>query len=726
MPAISPAINIGIGDYGVICLDDLASNFCLRESSFKDYVTFHQLNINEGLLKMYNFDFEAHFFKPFVLSSQKNLDNGVDLQSWQLHNFLSQAYNSLITLTKELKLQVNYGAIHINLIFAAFEKEHLELLKETILKIDTLKKQGDFGEVRIKCFSILSDGDGVSTPNQEENVANTLNTLVEIRKNYDILSHNFILDDKNTQAVSLKVENNYIAFAISEIIVALIRNEYAMLGTLHNEIGVVSIGLGMVYFDVHFFNAFIKNKILESKIELEKIHGRKTNISTSEYKTAVQTSLRPYVENTMEIEAVISNLREALKPENFKNTIRCYEFLLSNLLGKHDRAPLIEPIEADEVYSVNDLIYHNLFNYVLTDKEKEEKGLLELKDFKKKLTEYNAKVRDGIEPSNVKMGEEKQILDDQNNSVQALIKHYANQTWRKNIDLTHNQERIKDQIQALINTQKKEEKEFESKNFFTKLFAKKQYEEHKLNFEHRLQELKNELNLSQSASSKVKTDLDKLYEFKGELEISFKTLDIGINQIHSLKKEYQNEIDGLPYLDYEFIQNIISRKKLQEYEQNHRDELQSNIKNVLNILFVETIKQNKSFSKIIDEKIVQKTDSIIEFKISNYLLSEYDNMNLLEPFNFIADLKKLKQRSFPFFNAIPTYSHHSHNLKCFNYNDEERTVAIENLLEENYTGNLPTSIYSESPNKFALITLEVIEDLKSIVKYNNHYVRSKT
>src|SRR5690554_1455714 len=101
--------------------------------------------------------------------------------------------------------------------------------------INQLRKQGDFGEVRVKCFSILTDGEGVATPVQEENIVRTLDTIVEIRKNYDILSHNFILDDKNTQAVSLKVTNNYHAFALSEIIVALIRNEYAMLGALHNK-----------------------------------------------------------------------------------------------------------------------------------------------------------------------------------------------------------------------------------------------------------------------------------------------------------------------------------------------------------------------------------------------------------------------------------------------------------------------------------------------------------
>lgn len=723
MPAISPAINIGIGGYGAICMEDLANNFGLRESQYTDYVSFHQLNLVDGMLTMHNYDFRTQNFHEYKLSSQNNgeEDSG---HSRELHNFISQTYNHLITLTRGLKLNVNFNSIHINLIFAAYEDEHLELLKETILLIDRLKRQGDFGEVRIKCFSILSDGEEVSTPSQEEIIVKTLDSLVEIRKNQNVLSHNFILDDKNTQAVSLKVKNNYISFAISEIIVALIRNEYSMLGALQNPIGVASIGMGMVYFDIHFFNAFIKNRILGSKIEIEKIHGKKTEISTSEYKNAVETWLIPYVEGAAEIDSMIENIRATVAPDQFENTLRCYQFLLANLLGHHDRITLVEPIEADELYSIKDMIYWNLQQYVLTDDDKKDKGLLELKNYKRKLTEYNTKIHEGNDPSDTVLTKEKRILERHENAVAAKIQHYANKTRRKNIGLNHGSQDLKRQLAQAKRSQKDLEENFTAKNWLFKLFGRKEFEKQKENSELQINSLEADLSDRASTEKKLKIDLEKLYEFKSELEKIYQTLNSGIEQIFLLKKEYQSQIDGLPYLDYEFLHNIISPDQLEAYEFAHKEFLQVNIKEVLNILFIETVKKDKSFTYLLDKKITSQTDAIIDFNMTHHLLNEYDAMDLLKPIDFDNDLQRLKQRAYPFFNTIPTYTHKSHYLKYFDNADSQRTIEIQKLLNENYAGTIPSYINSESPNKFALLTIEVIEELRSIVKYNNHFLRN--
>lgn len=723
MPSISPAINIGIGNYGGICMEDLATNFCLREEPYKDFVTFHQLNEIDGTLTMHNYDSANQNFYKFTLASQDEIAKSQNLKAWELHNFISQAYNRLITLTNQLQLNVNYHAIHINLIFAAYEIEHLELLKETILLTDKLKKQGDIGEVRIKCFSILSDGIGVSSAINEENIFKTLNSLVEIRDNYDILSHNFILDDKNTKAVSLNVKNNYLAFAISEIIVALIRNEYAILGALSNPIGVVSIGMGLVYFDIHFFNAFIKNKILESKIEIEKIHRGETKISTTEYVDLVQNTLVPYVENKLDVVSVIEKVNEVINPNEFGNTLGCYEFLIANLLGQYERVSLVKPIDADELYSVDDLIYHNLYNYVLTSEEKKEKGILNLKDHKKKLTEYNAKIRDDVDSSTNEMVEEKGLIDEHEKEVDKIIKYYSNKIWRKKINFSHLTDPIEKQIEEEKTSQSNEAEKFNKKNIFIKFFSKKKFDNGIQISEKRIGELNKQLSDLQSNVSKIKEEIDRLYELKSSLENVVKTLDRGINQMHLLKEQYQKTLRELPYLDYEFIQNIISIEKLNKYEKKHRENLQEPLKGVLTIMYNDKIKAKGSFINIIDDKITEITNSIIDFKMTKHLLNEYDDMELLKSFNFTGDLKKLKQSSYPFFNAIPTYSHYSHYLKYFNNDDEQKTSDLEDLLEENYTGSLPSTIHSESTHKFALITFEVIKDLKSIVKYNNHSLR---
>lgn len=726
MPTISPSINIGIGDYGATCLNDLASNFCLRENQYVDYVSFHQLNIVDGRISMHNFKFEKEIFQEYKVSSKGASDTEEESPAWQLHNFISQAYNSLITLKNKLARNVNFHAIHINIIFAAYEVEHLELLKETILLINQLKKQGNFGEVRVKCFSILSDGEGVATPMQEENIVRTLDSIVEIRKKYDVLSHNFVLDDKNTQAVSLKVTDNYHAFAISEIIVALIRNENAMLGALHNKSGVVSIGIGMVYFDTHYFQAFIKNRILESKLKIEKIHGEKTKISTSKYTDAVQNTLLPYIENKIEIDIVVKDIQEAVAPGSFEGTLGCYEFLLTNILGEHDRVALVDPIEADELYSINDLIYHLLYQQVISDEDKEQKGLLNLKKYKDNLTEYNAKLRDKIDASESEMMDEHQALEKHEEAVKELIQHYANRTWREKIVPIRNAKSVeKDIEQAKIN-QKKEKDEFNKKNVIKKFCGRRKYEEQKKESQVFIQNLEKEKEARKQNNLNLVSDLNKLYALKAETENLLKALDKGIKDLHSLKINYQTRINSLPYLDFEFIQNVISDKKLIAYEKNHRIELQSGIDKVIGILYQETNQTKANFISLIDAEISKSTNGIIDFKMTRHLLNEYDTMNLLIPIKFDDDLKKLKHRSLPFFNAIPTYTNKSHYLKYYNNSNKERTDEIQDLMEGNYTGSLPSTIHADSENKFALITIEVIEDLKSIVKYNNHHLKTSS
>ena len=83
----------------------------------------------------------------------------------------------------------------------------------------------------------------------------------------------------------------------------------------------------------------------------------------------------------------------------------------------------------------------------------------------------------------------------------------------------------------------------------------------------------------------------------------------------------------------------------------------------------------------------------------------------------------LNQRSYAFYNSTPIYKARSHSLKYFNNSDFDRTEKVKNLLSENYTASIPSFIRSESHHKFALFTIDMVEDLNGIVKYNNHSQR---
>lgn len=714
---ISPAINIGIGKYGASCVQQLAANFILREELFLDYLSFHQLELAEEMI------LPKTYYQDEFRFENRDIETTTD-NDWLLGNFLSTAYNHLINLKHELSSKINFGAIHINLFFSAFETGHLELLCQTILKIDKLKEQGIFGEVQVKCYSVLSDGRALSTSAQEESIAKTLQKLVEIRKEYNILSHIFIFDDKNTQAISLGIHRQSLPFAMMEIIIALLQNEYRMTGSLHSENRIFAIGMGMVYFDQVYFKSFMKNKILESKIRLENIYEGEKNISTEEYREIVSNYVIPYLKGEKSFEDLIDHIENATTPCDFKNTMRCYEFLLLNLLGKHDDIKLVTPVDKEELYSIQDIIYHKIYEQILSESERAEKKLLDLKEYKKRASKREALEQEGSSKSEIIS----QQLIPHENSVNDLIKYYNISQRRREILIKSKINLYKKTIKELETKGQNLIEDFKNKNLFAKWSGKRKYRESKIELEKQIvfnyNLLEEEESSLQTRTSNFQSELEELYKLKARLNSKLSGLLKGKKDIFNLKEEYQKRIDNLPYLDYEYLHNIISKELLLKYEDTHQAELQTNIKEVLRILYDESNNHRINFREELNKNIETQVNDIIDFKMLDYLLNEYDQINLFKPYDFTNDLKRLKQRAFPFFNAVPTYTPNPHFLKYFNDENKGKTERLQQLLKENYTANIPAFIRAKSNNKFGLMTIEMVEDLKDIVKYNNHHQRA--
>ena len=714
---ISPAINIGIGNYGSSCIESLVKNFIQRERFYLKYVSFHQLDMADGKILKNTFDYGSERF----ITDQNSDGSDASENDYLLGNFLSDAYNHLINLRQELNSTVNFGAIHINLIFSVYETEHLELLNQTILKIEELVTQGVFGEVQVKCYAILSNGKALASKQEEANIATSLDTLVAIREDHSILSQIFIFDDKNTRAVSLSIQNNSLAFAITEIIVALLQNEYAMLGALHSKNGVFSVGLGMVYFDELYFKAYFKNRILQSKIFLEKIY-------IGEYKLLAKDSLQPYIDKKKELDAVITAVKESTAPDKFKETIRCYEFLLLNLLGRHHEIQLMEPIDKEELYSVPDMIYQELYEQVLTDDEKEEKQLMALRNFKRKTAEFDALTTDSPDDISFELDELKDQLDNHQKSVSELVQHYSKVFWRKDLKVKSNFPILDMQMKAKESSKEKLIDDFRKKNIFSKFFGKGKHKNALDELEARINSYKNLVEVEgenlQLQTDQLKADLEQLYNLNADLEKKYQDLSLGKKDIFNLKDQYQKYMDSMPYLDYEFLHNIICSNILEDYENKHRHQLQVNIQEVLKILYLETDLTKIAFRHLLDTKINAQVDAIIDFKMDQYVLNEYESQELFRPYYFVNDLERLKQRAFPFFNSTPVYFPKSHSLKYFNNSHKERSAKIKSQLNENYTASIPSFIRSKSHHKFALLTIDMVEDLNGVVKYNNHSQRN--
>jgi len=215
-------------------------------------VSFHQIQSDGKAQKRYETFLKNE--NRFNVSDQPNLDA-----------FVQEAYNELITLLNQLDLEVNFNSIHINLFFTVFDKKNNEQVETLIKLINAHKSSNNFSSaISLRCYSILTDGEGIvngSTLLVKDNI----DKLKSLKKDDKVLDEIIIVDDKNIRAVFLGKGTNYLTYALKEIVLALMVNEYATTANLQRS-GVLSFGLGMVLFDPFYFKAFMKARILKSKL----------------------------------------------------------------------------------------------------------------------------------------------------------------------------------------------------------------------------------------------------------------------------------------------------------------------------------------------------------------------------------------------------------------------------------------------------------------------------
>ena len=105
----------------------------------------------------------------------------------------------------------------------------------------------------------------------------------------------------------------------------------------------------------------------------------------------------------------------------------------------------------------------------------------------------------------------------------------------------------------------------------------------------------------------------------------------------------------------------------------------------------------------------------IDFKMSEYVLNGYSTCEFLKHWN-ISQIDGLKHSSVPFINIASGSDLNTLFLSA--YNDRHRKGDIVAAMDSNYPGTPPSNINIDENNKFILFSIEVINDLKNIVKYN--------
>lgn len=416
----------------------------------------------------------------------------------------------------------------------------------------------------------------------------------------------------------------------------------------------------------------------------------------------------------------------------YEGKLKDYQFLLSSILGKYDEVPIEKPFIPSKRYSIDDAIY-SLIREINTSGSSED--LISIKEFKKKQEDFLLLEKetgnevteqdDQNEELNNKDSEleqtRKSILNEQKN-IRDYVINYSEEIRRNNLRNKINDFRKNSQgeLKKNLETKKKKKQElkrdFKRKNCLFQFFGKKTYQRELDEFEREINDLNSQI---ENYDDRNLVDiLDEFYGLKENIQKKYHRLLKGIEDLKNLHKTYEGKLNSLPYIDYVFVRNILSEKKMKAYERGNRKSWQKNIEPIYKILFKDSLDQQKSFSNLIDNKIDAQVENIIDFKMTKYLTHQYEDLNLFKNWDFEKGIEDLKECSLPFFNATGGYSHNSHNLICFDDADKSSTDGVNQSLKENYTGTIPGHFSTNSPHKFILFSFEVVNDLNDVVKYN--------
>ncbi|MDM1514718.1 hypothetical protein, partial [Myroides odoratimimus] len=178
----------------------------------------------------------------------------------------------------------------------------------------------------------------------------------------------FILDDKNLNAVFLGYQHEYLSFALYEFIIAIMTNQYKLISNLPGKNQILSSGVGSVFFDKLYFNAFFDNVIYHQFLLNESISISSINRYNSESLNKVNSLFTTFYGDCTTDLSDVYDLVQLNTDESLQTNIGSYNILLEYLLGQRE-AHIVNVDELNVKYTIKELIFHVIYNYVLEDKK---------------------------------------------------------------------------------------------------------------------------------------------------------------------------------------------------------------------------------------------------------------------------------------------------------------------------------------------------------------------
>ncbi|MFD0701217.1 hypothetical protein [Myroides pelagicus] len=712
---ISPCINIGIGKDGITCLNGLARNFHSRESVLPTLMSFLTVDL-EGAQKFNVYEKDKEEYVEY------ELPNKVDSELTDEHVFLAKAYNDLISILNVLHKSLQYTYINLNLVYSALEQD-LTIIESFSNIVREYTRDGTFGTVIIKNFVIISDGIGILSNEEESRVTENLLFIESVKKNSPIVDTIFLLDDKNLKAIFLGYKNEYLSFALYEFIIAIMTNQYKVLSNLSGKSNFLSFGIGSIFFDKLYFNAYFDYAIFRKFLKNEKISLDGKNKYELSSLTEVKKIFNEYYSNiTTDLEPVF-DLVNIESNEKGDLAIGSYQYTLQLMLGEQkDRV-----IDVDNFvlkYNIKELIFNIIYKYVLEDKEKKE--VLSVEEGKREivrahyqeieLSELRSLEEDDyksdIEVLKSQLAEAKQNLSKYENQLKKSFFKYKKPLERKYIKLSRQQE-LSDKLDKLYEKKKLVELEHSKKFFINRLFSCRAFRNTIEEIEFEIGDLKHEISLKSKSVSEVQKALGELYELYELCETKNKRITSVINVLQDQGKIFERRWFATPYIDYSFVQNVIDLQLLKAYFKTNQWELTNNIKQSYSTLMDKDYDRYEILENYLDISINNRI-GIIDFDATEYMLGYYDQMNLFTGFNFDEDIKKLQERGRPFINVIPTYIAQTHELYSV-YNAECRDKVM--IKIKDYFASTPPSVIDcLNKDRFLSINIESFNSIDNLAK----------
>lgn len=374
----SSSINVGINQLGKQLVEKIDVHFKNHEPDFyKSYILSASLELKDT-------DQQLSIIKEgeFAISHSK------DIKAW----FDSELYGEINRLRNVVTGLVD-GEISINIILSICESNSSSQLKLLLDAISELDKAQQVSGISVKLFVILYDVKNI-VPIQDSVVQEELKELEKIVTEYDsIISDIYYLDDRNPSRVILKLNLDWLAFAIGEFLVFQMICETS--GAIMNKSKI--FGLGVIHFNELLFRSVVANTILQYKFKDEGIleEGgvrlrdlyKKCNPFIAGHQNFFGGFLakHPYSEEnnselTTNSKSYIDDFKSSLDQfiTNENNKIGESKALLAHLLGEDDKK--IEGIDwTGERFDINDL-EHDIIDYF--NKYLEEKDQVKFKDQK--------------------------------------------------------------------------------------------------------------------------------------------------------------------------------------------------------------------------------------------------------------------------------------------------------------------------------------------------------